>query len=378
MKIVLNSTSKDSAMGTDIILRENNLTRLLFRPQIVNNQKDINAPVNGCFIFQKKKKDDEWEDFKDFNLTSLKAYEGIKLELKSDEMLKLMTEADAYYKIHKEYGIIQGRSWFTKANSQLQKVIEMFKKDSSLFETLLDENKQELVKQTFEWMANTKNSEDIISRLLEVKGNELDQLNNLIGITNIRKLLKVWQENSDNNDEEFWQRVFTDNAWVLSQIFASPMLLFEDKAYVGGKGIGNKGGKVVDFMFKNDLSNDVALIEIKTPSTDLLSGKYRQNIYSIHSDLTGAIVQVLGYKETLQREYTSLRGSSDEDFKVFNPMCVVIAGKMNDLEEQKLQSFEWYRKEMKSVTIITFDELFKKVNLLLDLLSGKQEQEEST
>ncbi|MDM5313367.1 Shedu immune nuclease family protein [Peribacillus frigoritolerans] len=369
MKISLNSTSKDSALGTDIILRENALTRLLFRPQLVNNQKNSDATVNGCFIFQKKKKNDDWEDFRDFNLTSLKAYEGIKLELKSDEMLKLMTEADAYYKIHKEYGIVQGWSMFTKTDNQLQKVIKMFKEDSSLFENLLDENKQELVRQTFEWMANTKNSEDIISRLLEVKENELDQLNNLIGITNIRKLLKVWHDNSDNNDEEFWQRVFTENAWVLSQIFASPMLFFEDKAYVGGKGIGNKGGKVVDFMFQNDLSKDVALIEIKTPSTDLLSGKYRQNIYSIHSDLTGAIVQVLGYKESLQREYTTLRDSSDEDFKVFNPMCVVIAGKMNDLEGIKLQSFEWYRKEMKNVIIITFDELFKKVSLLLDLLS---------
>ncbi|MGD7007704.1 Shedu immune nuclease family protein [Metabacillus sp. 84] len=369
MEYTLNSTSRDSAMGNDIILREGPLIRLIFRPQIVNNQQNSDAPVNGCFIYQKKKKSDDWEDFRDFDLSSLKAYEGIKLELKSDEMLKLMTEADVYYKIYKEYGIVQGRSLFTKADNQLQKVIEMFKKDSSLFETLLDENKQELVKQTFEWMANTKNSEDIISRLLEVKGNELDQLNNLIGITNIRKLLKVWQDNSDNNDEEFWQGVFTDNAWVLSQIFASPMLLFEDKAFVGGKGIGNKGGKVVDFMFKNDLSNDVALIEIKTPSTYLLSSKYRQNIYSIHSDLTGAIVQVLGYKESLQREYTALRSNSEEDFKVFNPICVVIAGKMNDLEEHKLQSFEWYRKEMKSVVILTFDELFHKVNLLLELLS---------
>lgn len=193
----------------------------------------------------------------------------------------------------------------------------MFNEDDSLFEALLDENTGELLKQTVKWMVSTSNYEEIISRLLEVQDSELDQLNNLIGITNIRKLLAVWEANKSNEDEEFWQKIFRDNAWVLSQIFASPLLLFDEKAYIGGKGLGNKGGKVVDFIFQNDISKDVALIEIKTPNTKILSSEYRQGAYSIHSDLTGAIVQVLAYKEQLQREYGTLSLNSEIEFNRF-------------------------------------------------------------
>ncbi|MBT2254810.1 Shedu immune nuclease family protein [Priestia megaterium] len=370
MNISVNSTSKDSAFGQDIILREKSTTRLLFRPQIINNRNNTNASVKGCFIFQKKRPSESWEDYKELDLNKLKATEWIKLEIKSEEMLNLMTELDAYYKIHKDYGIEPGWKKYFKTDLQIQKVIDMFKQDSSLFDALLDESKGELLQNTLKWVASTDNSEKIISRLLKVKDAELDQLNNLIGITNIRKLLTTWYQNRNNDDEEFWQKIFKENAWVLSQIFASPLLLFDEKAYLGGKGIGNKGGKVVDFIFQNDISKDVALIEIKTPNAKLLSSEYRHGAFSIHSDLTGAIVQVLAYKEQLQREYSNLWQNSDSDFKVFNPVSVLIVGKIAELDEKKLQSFELYRKEMKNVVIITFDELFKKVKLLLKLLSA--------
>ncbi|WP_252187992.1 hypothetical protein [Bacillus sp. RIT 809] len=59
----------------------------------------------------------------------------------------------------------------------------------------------------------------------------------------MKKLLNIWEENKENDNEEFWQRVFKEHAWVLSQVFASPLLIFDEKAYIGGKGLGNKGKK---------------------------------------------------------------------------------------------------------------------------------------
>lgn len=47
--------------------------------------------------------------------------------------------------------------------------------------------------------------------------------------------------------------------------------------------------------------------------------------------------------------------------------CLVIAGKMpRELELQK--SFEFYRSELRGVTVITFDELLLKLQVLIDLL----------
>lgn len=369
MDVSLTSTSSDSAIGEDIILRETTTTRLLFRPMITNNNDNEDASVRGWFLFQRKKPNDLWEEYKKYDANNLKADEFFKLEIKSSEMLTLMNELDVYYKIHKEYGIQWGQNTYSKRNIHLEKIMEVFQEDSSVIDTLLNENKSELLQKTIKWIGDTENSEEIISKLLKIQSEELDHLNNVVGFANLKRLLAVWEENSDNNNENFWQGVFGDNSWILSQIFASPFLDFQQEAYVGGKTVENKEGKVVDFIYQNDLSKEVALIEIKTPNTRLLSTEYRTGVYSVHSDLTGSIVQVLGYKEQIIREYAQLRMDYDRDFKVFSPKCVVIAGKLDGLNEKQLQSFEIYRKELKNVTIITYDELFNKVQMLLKLLA---------
>jgi len=373
MQVSLSSTSSDSALGEDIILRETTTTRLLFRPMITNNVNDEDASVRGWFLFQKKKPSGSWEDYKEYDASNLKADEFFKLEIKSNEMLKLMNELDMYYKIHKEYGVQWGYNTYSKRSFQLEKISSLLQEDSSLLDTLVDDRKSELLQKTLQWLSDTENSDEIISKLTEIQGSELDHINNVVGIVNLKRLLTIWEENPDNDDEEFWQRTFNENAWVLSQIFASPFLDFQQKAYVGGKTVENREGKIVDFIYQNDLSKEVALIEIKTPNTKLLSNEFRTGVYSVHSDLTGSVVQVLGYKEQIIRDYAQLRLDYDRDFKVFSPQCVVIAGKLEGLDKNQLQSFELYRKEMKNVLIITYDELFKKVQLLLELLAKSKE-----
>ena len=55
-KINVWTTSSNSAVCDDIVLKENSMSRLLFRPEIVNNEKNPEASVRGCFIYQKKRK----------------------------------------------------------------------------------------------------------------------------------------------------------------------------------------------------------------------------------------------------------------------------------------------------------------------------------
>ena len=97
--------------------------------------------------------------------------------------------------------------------------------------------------------------------------------------------MNIWKQNQDNSDEDFWQRTLSDNSFVLSQMFANPVIIIKGKAYVGGKSITNTGGSIVDFLAKNDITNDAVLIEIKTPTTKLLGNKYRDGVYPISSEL---------------------------------------------------------------------------------------------
>ena len=78
--------------------------------------------------------------------------------------------------------------------------------------------------------------------------------------------------NKDNPDESFWQETLTKYSFVFSQVFSSPVVLFESKAfYVGGKNVGGTGGKEPDFLLKNELTSHLLIVEIKTPATELLS-----------------------------------------------------------------------------------------------------------
>jgi hypothetical protein len=81
--ITLRSTSLNSAVAQDIVLRLNENTRLVFRPIVVNNPNFPAECVKGHFIYQRKLKSNEWEDTKSISLTNLKAGDGINIELKS-------------------------------------------------------------------------------------------------------------------------------------------------------------------------------------------------------------------------------------------------------------------------------------------------------
>ena len=94
-KAKITQTSSDSADVEPIVLRPGELTRLVLKPQIVNNARDKTKPVRGHLLWQKRGKSkvgEEWADEAHLNLSHMKAGSGIKLELNTDE-LYLLTQA---------------------------------------------------------------------------------------------------------------------------------------------------------------------------------------------------------------------------------------------------------------------------------------------
>ena len=142
----------------------------------------------------------------------------------------------------------------------------------------------------------------------------------------------------------------------------------------------NRGGNLVDFLIKNKVTKTVGLIEIKTPKTPLLGSRYRDQIYNISSELSGAVLQVLSYRENLTRERDSLLGRHDIDLESFDPKCLVIIGHAaRELDSrEKKQGFEVFRRQMSDVEIITYDEMFERTKRLVELLEGRTQIESST
>lgn len=121
------------------------------------------------------------------------------------------------------------------------------------------------------------------------------------------------------------------------------------------------------------MTKNTVLVEIKTPKTPIIGINYRQSIYSISEHITGAIVQISNYKDSLTKNYYSLVASMEEEINAFNPSCMVIAGNSQTelIDQGRIKSFELFRNGLKDVQLITYDELFHKIEILIKLIEGK-------
>jgi hypothetical protein len=191
-------------------------------------------------------------------------------------------------------------------------------------------------------------------------------------INNLKNILKIWEQNKENSCENFWQKLFIENSIILSQVFSYPIILLQGSAYTGGKKMDNTGGTLVDFLLINNLSQNTALVEIKTPKTKLLGSLYRGGIYNTSPEINGAVLQISNYKDFFTKDYYRLKSESGKEFYAFNPQCVVIAGTLETeiIEPPQKKSFELFRNGLKDIQLITYDELFGKIQILIELLEG--------
>jgi hypothetical protein len=166
--------------------------------------------------------------------------------------------------------------------------------------------------------------------------------------------------------EEEWQKFFAEYTWTLNHLFPFQVILFKDKAYVGGKTLKNDEGRIVDFLFKNGFQDNFALLEIKTSGTKLLKSKaYRApDVFALDDELSGAINQCLDQKNTFLGEY----GKNEQ---AFDPKALLVIGNKANLSAKQVKCFELYRANQKNVEIVTFDELLSKLHVLRDVITGK-------
>ena len=119
----------------------------------------------------------------------------------------------------------------------------------------------------------------------------------------------------------------------------------------------------------NSMTNNAAIIEIKTPGTELMTNKeYRRGVFSPSSELSGAINQALGQKDRLEKGIVHIKENSRRhDLESYSIHCCLIIGRMPS-DESKRESFELFRRNSKDVEIVTFDELLRKLKGLREFL----------
>ena len=172
--------------------------------------------------------------------------------------------------------------------------------------------------------------------------------------------------------ERTWQEFLDANSFILGLAFGYPVVKVRGQASVGGHRLSGKGETIADFLVKNSLTDNSAIIEIKTPQTRMLNkSAYRGEIYPPSGELVGAVNQALNQKHNFEREISWIKDNSRlYDIESYSVRCCLVVGTMPRDEGLK-KSFELFRGNSKHVEIVTFDELLEKLKGLRDLLTSR-------
>ena len=375
-KVRVHSTSSKSAEVSDIVLRETHITRLIFRPMLVENPSNSRAAVNGVFIFQRKGAKDTWTNTTTIPLSKLKKDEGYKLEISSNEVLKLFEGLADLYELHAQEGVPRGNAEYVRVNRKFAQLVAMSEPQLRQILAANDAMGMDLLAKLLSWATDSDDPRSLVRRLIGLGPASLRKLNVAVGLQSLKLAIAKWHDNEDIDDEEFWQTTLTENSFVLEHVFSWPVTIVKGKAYLGGKSVMNRGGKLVDFLMKHRITTNAALVEIKTPATDLLGREYRAGIFTPSEQLSGAVMQVLAYKHSLERDYLTITAGQFGLFEAFDPPCVVIVGNAGrELSTpERRQSFELLRGQHHGVRVITFDELFGKTEQLIKVLESSRDE----
>ena len=373
--VYIESLSRDVAQCNAVVLKVNESFRYLFVPKLIDNSKDKSKCISGQFIVQKKSKNDTWDNYNTLPLNKLAMGQWINLDLSTSSMEIFISYIEKLREIYikdgkyDSFGTIKTFVFSNKLDAEEKDIIlEMFNKNSGLkteLKKLLNEDiKLEDVLKAIE---NKKIS-------IEETTDNLDnnETNKVYNVLQAKLINPIFLEDSlENSDEKFWQNLFKEHPNIISSVIPSVVHIIEDQPYMGGKAIDNKGASIGDFLYKAGTEN-VSIIEIKTPTTELLGNKYRDNVFCPSKELSGSIVQIRKQKDGLIKEYNSIKVESmkkGKNFNAYDPKSYIIIGNTNQLTEEENESFELFRNSLKDIEIITFNELIDKLKILQKYLT---------
>ena len=206
---------------------------------------------------------------------------------------------------------------------------------------------------------------------------KLVRLQRDIELVNLEGLIERFRKMMNQGCAEMeWQGFFEENPFALGMAFGCPIIKVRERASVGGRTLTGSGDKIADFLVKNSMTNNTAIVEIKTPGTKLLSERsYRDGVFTPLASLTGAINQALDQKYRFEREIVQIKENSKTyDIESYSVHCCLLIGSMPVGDDQR-KSFEIFRRNSKDVEIITFDELLEKLKSLYEFLAAPESEE---
>lgn len=175
-----------------------------------------------------------------------------------------------------------------------------------------------------------------------------------------------------------WQDFFEREQWVFGYgLDYRIMRQFSREAVVGSGGVDNQNKPVADFLMT--FTEYTVLVEIKRPDTHIFKRAKggRAGTWEFTSDFTSAVSQILEQKA----EWSSFAESGEHYDKATgrrltartrNARCILVIGSRAEFDGSanereanlKRDTFELFRRECRSIDIVTFDELLERAQFI--------------
>ena len=359
-----------------VVIEEHETTRKVIIVGINDAKIESGETVSITLIHQRKKKNDKWEDIKSINLNTLKGGEGVKLKLDSKSTKKLFDKLSEFFSIANEKGVVQG---VNKLSIEKADEIVKVKGDrKTIIERLLSENYGEEI-----WNELIESDPDLATKLSIAKLH-----------ANRKTILSEFEKsiNDINKTENYWQNFFMKNDWIFGYGLNYQFLNIEkDQPDYGGRNFTGKGSQKGDYL--TSTSGQIkftVLVEIKTPKTQLFTYKkgtgqveeYRNGACLLSRHLLGGVSQIQINSRTWSLESQEKKNSSILESKntyTVQPKGILVIGNSSELSdnEDKVNTFEEYRRNMHNPRILTFDELYERAKFIVENKAINKSEEPS-
>jgi hypothetical protein len=192
--------------------------------------------------------------------------------------------------------------------------------------------------------------------------------------------LKEYEEHMSLLDwsEVQWQDFFEREQWVFGYGLDYRMMRqFDREMTVGGGGSDNRNKPVIDFLMS--FTDYTVLVEIKTPNTPIFtaSRRGRAGTWEFSREFMSAVSQIIEQKAewlsfAQSGEHYNKSGTEILTARTRNAKSILVVGSRDEFSRSgssrdtnvMRDTFELFRRENRSIDIVTFDELLERARFI--------------
>jgi hypothetical protein len=349
-----------------IILSSGTTTRKILKAIIVDNASRPEDKVKIKLLHQRKAPSGSWEDVESINLNSLRAGEGVRLDLDSETTSNLARELTNLYQMANsgqigsgEYDLIVGRA---------DEIVQTDRGRAEVLKKLLELGHGEEF-----WQTLVAEDPDLATRLSYSK----IQLDRASALQEFERNI-----NDATKDENYWQNFFNSNQWIFGYGLRYQMLgLITDQPNYGGTRVTGSGGQRGDYLTETQAeAKFTVLVEIKKPQTLLVTDREQRNgCYELGRELIDGVNQIQVNCQTWEIDGSRTDSNRDTlgETLTCKPKGIIVIGNTSQLNNRnKKTSFQTFRNSLVNPEVITFDELLERARFIVGHIAEEEPRNE--